>query len=48
MKRGKTADDQFVVGFSFAFDWLRKLHEYPGPITEQNKAEPTSFVDQLW
>ena len=40
MKRGKTADDQFVIGFSFAFDWLRKWHKFSGPITERSKAKP--------
>ena len=40
MKRGKTAGDQFVMGFSFAFDWLRKWHEFSGPITERSKAKP--------
>ena len=37
-----TGEDPFlvVIGFGFAFDWLREWREFSRPITEQRKAKP--------
>ena len=34
------ADDQVVIGFSFASDWPRMWREFSAPSTEQSKAIP--------
>ena len=39
LKRGKTRE-QVAIGFSFAFDWLRKWREFSRPITERSKLKP--------
>ena len=33
----ENAGDQVEIGFCFAYDWLRELHEFSGPITERSK-----------
>lgn len=47
----RNAGDQVVIGFSFAFDWLREWREFPGPIKEESRAKPMqsriSFETQL-
>lgn len=34
-KARESVGDQVVIGFSFAFDWLRDWHEFSGPITKK-------------
>ena len=39
-KARKNTDDQVVIGFRVASDWLRKRYEFSGPITERGNAIP--------
>lgn len=38
-KARQNASDQVMVGFSFAFDWLREWREFSRPIKERIKAK---------
>ena len=42
-KKRENVGDQVVIGVSFACDWLRKWHEFSGPIKERSKAKPMQF-----
>ena len=39
-KARENANDQFVIGFSFASDWLREWREFFAPIIERSEANP--------
>ena len=36
MKARENANDQIVIGYGFAFDWLREWCKFSGPIKEQS------------
>ena len=42
-KARENADDQVVIGFSFASDWLRDWRESSGPMTERSKTKQRLF-----
>ena len=44
-KARENADDQVMMGFSFASDWLRKGHEFFGPITERKTIQSRITFD---
>ena len=39
----ENTDDQIVIGFSFASDWLGSKRGFSEPITEQGEAESTQI-----
>ena len=36
----ENASDQVAIGFGFGSDWLRRWHEFSGPIMGRTEAKP--------
>ena len=49
MKARENADNQVLICFIFAYDWLKELHEFSGPIKERGKTNQSriTFDTQL-
>ena len=41
--REDAGDQVAMIGFSFQCDWLKKWHEFTGPITFWSRENPTQF-----